>query len=836
MQALNFPHENLVIGQIHRANGLTFKWDGTKWDIVTTVYSINTDRITEGSANLFFTEPRVWESLTGSGIISVDSSTGVISATSENVEDILGASVSAGSGISVSYADNGANSGVLTISATDSVARTDAAETFERAVTVTSGGLTLTSGTLAVSSGGATIAGDLAVAGGAFVQRRSDQDQRGCWGRRGRKRRRRRSHGSRRGSQQRSGRGRRHRSRPPRRDGQETHLGRVGRQVVGRDRDPRGRQVRGRRISGITGISSSQVSGIPASTDDVSEGSGNLYLTRERVEAMVSGYATAGDGMSVEHADGGGGADTLTFAVDSSVARTDAAETFDMAVTVASGGLTLTSGTLTVTSGDVALTAGDMTLSSGDLTVGEDLSVSGNVVVSGNLTVAGTTTTVNSETVNIADNVILINSNFASGTPTQDGGIEISRGDSANKQLIWDESEDKWSVGSDTIVAGKFEGDGSGITGIASSQISGLPADTDDLSEGSTNLWFTEARAREAAGAKIGASAPSNPSAGDLWWNSETAELFIHYSDGTDSAWMPVVMTVEIDGVVTASSDAVVSVSSGVITTDDANLATEVDTIISAGTGITKSKSGNVVTLANAYTITASATAPASPAVNDLWINTESAELFFRHSDGTDSAWLGIASANAGTGGFTRMAAIATDSGTEHDFTGIPAGTRIVDIVFDQVSIDGGDDFLIQIGDAGGIEDAEYDSGSPELGDSVGGSAEISTTGYAIYSNNAGYKVTGTVRLHNVSGNIWVASGIVYPGQRRVESGHHGGGQRAQGAVGAAGPRADHHGRRLGPLRRRVRERVLSLRGTRNGRDRPARQSRRGGTRTSTET
>ena len=748
MQAINFPHENLVIGQIHRANGLTFKWDGTKWDIVTSVVSITTDRVSEGSTNFYFTESRVWESLSGSGIISVDSTTGVITASMESVEDILGATITAGSGIAVSYADNGSNSGTVTISATSSVARTDAAETFERAVTVTSGGVTLTSGDLTVSSGDAVISGDLTVGGdasfnAAVIKINADAGEGGGVG---------------------GGIG----SGPEDAGLEVVRAGGSGKKFIWDESEDKW-SVGSETIvagkfegdgSGITGISSSQVSGIPANTDDVSEGSGNLYLTRERVEAMVSGYATAGSGMSVSHADGGGGNDTLTFAVDSSVARTDAAETFDEAVTVASGGLTLASGTLTVTSGDVALTSGDMTLSSGDLTVGEDLSVSGNVIVSGNLTVAGTTTSVNSETVNIADNVILINSNFASGTPTQDGGIEIQRGDSSNKQLIWDESEDKWSVGSETFAAGKLEGDGSGITGIASSQVSGLPSDTDGLSEGSANLWFTDARARAAAGVSIGASAPSNPSAGDLWWSSETAELFIYYNDGTDSAWMPVSMSIEIDGVVSASSDAVVNVSSGVITTDDAQLATEVDTIISAGTGIAKSKSGNVVTLSSA--ITASASAPSSPSDGDLWIDTESAELFFRYNDGTDSAWLGIAAANANEGGVTRMAAVSV-SGTACDFTGIPAGTRKAEIIFDEVSLSGGDDFLIQIGDAGGIEDSGYTGGSARLGLSSASSA-VAADGFAVFSNDGDYKLTGSVLLHNVDGETWVASGSLHLG------------------------------------------------------------------------
>jgi hypothetical protein len=86
------------------------------------------------------------------------------------------------------------------------------------------------------------------------------------------------------------------------------------------------------------------------------------------------------------------------------------------------------------------------------------------VIVGGNLTVNGTTTTVNSNTVNIGDNIITLNSD-ETGTPSQDAGITIERGTSTNKSLVWTESTDKWGVGSETFVAGTFEGN---LTGNAS--------------------------------------------------------------------------------------------------------------------------------------------------------------------------------------------------------------------------------------------------------------------------------------------------------------------------------------------------------------------------------
>ena len=73
-----------------------------------------------------------------------------------------------------------------------------------------------------------------------------------------------------------------------------------------------------------------------------------------------------------------------------------------------------------------------------------------------NLIVSGTSTTINTETINLADNIIVFNSN-ATGAATENAGIEIERGDDANKTLLWDEGADKWTVGSETFVAGTVE-------------------------------------------------------------------------------------------------------------------------------------------------------------------------------------------------------------------------------------------------------------------------------------------------------------------------------------------------------------------------------------------
>lgn len=89
----------------------------------------------------------------------------------------------------------------------------------------------------------------------------------------------------------------------------------------------------------------------------------------------------------------------------------------------------------------------------------DDITAS-NVTIAGNLIVEGTTTTVNTETINLADNIINLNSNLDANTaPSQNAGIEINRGSSTPVSLVWDETLDKWTVGTQTFVAATFEGD-----------------------------------------------------------------------------------------------------------------------------------------------------------------------------------------------------------------------------------------------------------------------------------------------------------------------------------------------------------------------------------------
>ena len=69
----------------------------------------------------------------------------------------------------------------------------------------------------------------------------------------------------------------------------------------------------------------------------------------------------------------------------------------------------------------------------------------GSVVILGDLRVTGETTTVNSTTVSVGDNEIVLNAEHT-GTPTLDAGIRVERGSATDVFLNWNENNDEWVV------------------------------------------------------------------------------------------------------------------------------------------------------------------------------------------------------------------------------------------------------------------------------------------------------------------------------------------------------------------------------------------------------
>jgi hypothetical protein len=97
-------------------------------------------------------------------------------------------------------------------------------------------------------------------------------------------------------------------------------------------------------------------------------------------------------------------------------------------------------------------TANEVTVSpnsgeSAAVTIGlpDDVTITNNLTVGGNLNVTGTINSVNTTQVNIVDNKINLNTDFT-GAPTVDAGIRVERGTSTDVEILWNESDDKWTL------------------------------------------------------------------------------------------------------------------------------------------------------------------------------------------------------------------------------------------------------------------------------------------------------------------------------------------------------------------------------------------------------
>ena len=197
----------------------------------------------------------------------------------------------------------------------------------------------------------------------------------------------------------------------------------------------------------VTGYVTGTVSSLSNhTTSTLTEGT-NLYYTNARARSAIGVTDAGGDG-SLTYSSATGG---ITYTGPSA---TEVRNHFSAGTGVGIAGGVVSIGQPVGTTSNVVF---------GNVTA------SGNAVINGSLTVSGTTTTINTETVNIADNQIVLNSNFTGATPTQNGGIEIERGTQPNKTFVWDETADKWTVGSEALVAGSFQGPLVGnVTGNAS--------------------------------------------------------------------------------------------------------------------------------------------------------------------------------------------------------------------------------------------------------------------------------------------------------------------------------------------------------------------------------
>jgi len=162
----------------------------------------------------------------------------------------------------------------------------------------------------------------------------------------------------------------------------------------------------------------------------------------------VRAHFSAGTGITITS---GAIATTITQYTDAlargAVSVTDSGGDGSLAYNNTTGVITYTGPSATDVRAHFSAGTG-VTITDGAVAIGQAVGTGSNVTfndltVSGNLTVSGTTTTVNTETINLADNIITLNSNEA-GTPSQNAGIEVERGSSTNVALQWNETSDVW--------------------------------------------------------------------------------------------------------------------------------------------------------------------------------------------------------------------------------------------------------------------------------------------------------------------------------------------------------------------------------------------------------
>ena len=80
------------------------------------------------------------------------------------------------------------------------------------------------------------------------------------------------------------------------------------------------------------------------------------------------------------------------------------------------------------------------------------------VTLAGDLTVSGDTTTVNTANLLVEDPLIVLSKNTSGGSPANDCGLIVERGDLTNVGMIWDESADEFAFLSSTSEAGSTAG------------------------------------------------------------------------------------------------------------------------------------------------------------------------------------------------------------------------------------------------------------------------------------------------------------------------------------------------------------------------------------------
>jgi hypothetical protein len=233
---------------------------------------------------------------------------------------------------------------------------------------------------------------------------------------------------------------------------------------------------------------------------DANIGSDTLTFTNKTFDANGTGNSIS----NIEVADlASGVVDTDISSVsasDDTLASAKAIKTYVDAQVSAVSTTSISEGNSSVDVDDGAGGAGQVVINidgNNELVINDtSATFSGNVIMSGNLTVNGTTTTVATTNTTIEDNIIELNSGISASS--NDAGILIERGSTGDNAFIgWDESADKFTVGTTTATAGDKSG---GITVTKGTLVADLEGDvTGTVSDISNHLLDEDNMATDSA-------------------------------------------------------------------------------------------------------------------------------------------------------------------------------------------------------------------------------------------------------------------------------------------------------------------------------------------------
>ncbi len=242
-------------------------------------------------------------------------------------------------------------------------------------------------------------------------------------------------------------------------------------------------------------------------TDDINEGSNNLYYTTTRVRNDLSAVDSENVGaFSYSSVTG-----AFTFDASAVVATVNGESGYvTLDTDDISEGSTNLYYTTARTRADVGAGTGvSYNSSTGVFSIGQAVGTTDNVTfndvtVSGDLTVNGTLTTINSTELTVTDKNITIADGAANAAAANGAGITV---DGANATITYASATDSWDFNKDVSISGgltltdsltapTFVGD---LTGDVTGTVSDISNhSTDALTEGTNNLYFTDTRARNA--------------------------------------------------------------------------------------------------------------------------------------------------------------------------------------------------------------------------------------------------------------------------------------------------------------------------------------------------